>query len=61
MYETNVYAEQRGLEQMLYDAYPGAQAANGGFNYVRGISDRNPNLATYMQAAESFLRGFNGG
>jgi len=26
-YGTDVYAEQRGLEQLLYDRYPKAQAA----------------------------------
>jgi hypothetical protein len=54
-YRTDLYAEQRGLEQMLYDRYPGAQATNGGFNMIRGISPSNPNLPSYMQAAQDFL------
>lgn len=54
-YRTDVYAEQRGLEQMLYDRYPGAQAANGGFNKIRGISRSNPNLDVYMQSGWGFL------
>lgn len=29
-YRTDVYAEQRGLEDVLYNRYPEAQAANGG-------------------------------
>ena len=56
-YRTDVYAEQRGLEQTLYDQYPGAQSENGGFNKIRGISPSNPNLPTYMQAAQDFLEG----
>ena len=34
---------------------PGAQAANGGYNYIRGISPTNPNGPGYMQAAYNFL------
>ena len=44
-----------GLEQVLYDRYPGAQVANGGFNRIRGISPSNPNLPSYMQSAWDFL------
>jgi hypothetical protein len=40
-YRTDAYSEQHGLEQMLDDQYPGAQAQNGGFNYIRGISPTN--------------------
>ena len=54
-YQTDVYAEQRGLEQMLYDRYPEAQFENGGFNKIRGISPSNPNLPTYMRSAWDFL------
>jgi hypothetical protein len=54
-YRTDVYAEQRGLEQVLYDQYPGAQAANGGFNKIRAIGPSNPNLPSYMQSAWDFL------
>jgi RHS repeat-associated protein len=56
-YRTNVYAEQRGLEQVLYDRYPGARSANGGYNRIRAISPRNPNLESYIRAAEAFLAG----
>jgi hypothetical protein len=60
-YRTDVYAEQRGLEQMLYDQYPGAQAANGGYNMIRGISPLNPNGPGYMQAGNDFLERLAGG
>jgi hypothetical protein len=60
-YRTDVYAEQRGLEQTLYDQYPGAQAANGGYNFIRGIGLSNPNLPSYMQAAQDFLDALGGG
>jgi hypothetical protein len=59
-YRTDVYAEQRGLEQSLYDANPGAMSINGGFNKVRGISLLNPRLGEYMQAAEDFFAGLGG-
>lgn len=55
--QTDNYAEQRGLEQMLYDANPQAQAVNGGFNYIRGIALSNPNIGLYMAAAMSYLGG----
>jgi hypothetical protein len=60
-YRTDVYAEQRGLEQMLYDQYPQAQAANGGYNMIRGIGPLNPNGPGYMQAAEAYLQRLTGG
>ncbi|MGH7686016.1 MAG: RHS repeat-associated core domain-containing protein, partial [Candidatus Dormibacteria bacterium] len=50
LYRTDSYAEQRGLEQVAYDAYQGAP-----LNRIRPISLRNPNLDTYMQAAQDFL------
>lgn len=50
LYRTDVYAEQRGLEQVVYDQYPGAA-----LNRIRPISVRNPNYGTYMQEAEDFL------
>jgi hypothetical protein len=46
---------------MLYDRFPGAQAANGGFNYIRGISPSNPNLPFYMRSAQDFLDALDGG
>jgi hypothetical protein len=54
-YETDDCATQRGLEQKIYDQYPGAQAGNGGFNKIGAISPTHPNRSVYMQAAESFL------
>jgi len=55
-HRTDVYAQQRGLEQILYDRYPGARLENGGFNKIRGISPSNPNMTTYMQSAWDFLQ-----
>ena len=59
-YRTDVYAEQRGLEQVLYDQNPGARLENGGYNKIRGISPSNPNLGTYMQAAWDYLGRLGG-
>ena len=60
-YRTDVYAEQRGLEDALYSRYPGARAANGGFNKIRAISPLNPNAGAYRQAAADYLALFGGG
>jgi RHS repeat-associated protein len=60
-YRTDVYAEQRGLEQLLYDEYPGAQAANGGYNFIRGISAQNPNGSVYLRAGYDYLARQTGG
>ncbi len=38
-----------------YDPNSGAQAAKGGYNYIRGISPTNPNGPGYMRAAYNFL------
>ena len=46
---------------MLYDQYPGAQAANGGYNMIRGISPLNPKGPAYMQAAYDYLQRLTGG
>ena len=54
-FRTDSYAEQRGLEEMLYENHPSAQVANGGLNKIRGISLTNPNRSAYLGAAESFL------
>lgn len=54
-YRTDVYAEQRGLEQVLYDRYPEAMQVNGGFNKIGAISPSNPNILSYTQAAQDFL------
>lgn len=60
-YRTDVYAEQRGLERILYDRYPEARVANGGFNAVRAINPRNPNFADYIEAAFQYLDRLGGG
>jgi hypothetical protein len=60
-YRTDNYAEQRGLEQVLYDQYSNAQAINGGFNYIRAISLSNSNISQYLQAAQGYLAGLRGG
>ncbi|MGC1239751.1 MAG: RHS repeat-associated core domain-containing protein, partial [Acidimicrobiales bacterium] len=60
-YQTDNYAEQRGLEQMLYDQYPEAQAANGGYNYIRAVSSSNTNLSAYQQAARDYISTLYGG
>jgi RHS repeat-associated protein len=60
-YQTNVYAEQRGLEQALYDRYPEAQSANGGFNKIRAISLSNPNLPFYIESANQYLNSIGRG
>jgi hypothetical protein len=54
---TDDYATQRGLQQLLYDRYPGAQDINGGFNKIRGISPLNPLRDYYLRAASNFLEG----
>lgn len=59
-YRSDVYAVQRGLEQMLHDLYPEAMSKNGGFNKIRGISPTDPKGPTYRQAARDFLDGFGG-
>ncbi len=50
VYETDNYAEQRGLEQLVYDQYP-----NAPLNKLRPISPRNSNSAAYLRAAQDFL------
>lgn len=45
---------------MLYKQYPEAQAANGGYNMIRGISPQNPNLDYYMQSASDYLSRLGG-
>ncbi|TPI72107.1 RHS repeat-associated core domain-containing protein, partial [Mesorhizobium sp. B2-8-9] len=46
---TDALKEQRGLEQMLHESY------NPSMNKVSPISQRNPNLNSYMNAARDFL------
>jgi hypothetical protein len=45
---------------MLYDQYPEAQAANGGFNKYAPVAETNPKYETYMQAAQDFLAALEG-
>lgn len=60
-YETDDYAEQRGLEHELYEQYPDAQAENGGLNKAKAIRDNNPRKEGYLAAAARFLAGLFGG
>lgn len=60
-YRTDVYAEQRGLEEVLYNRYPNARVRNGGFNKIRAIGPSNPNFAFYMRSAAEFLARQGGG
>ena len=43
---------RRGREQRIYDQHPEAQAANGGLNKRRPISERNPRLQEYLDAGD---------
>jgi hypothetical protein len=60
-HRTDNYAEQRGLEQMLFDQHPEAQAVNGGFNKIRAISPLNPRRGLYLQAARDYIQNSSGG
>jgi RHS repeat-associated protein len=51
VHRTDVYAEQRGLEQLLHETY------NPPLDYINPISPTNPNLQTYLDAAQEFLQG----
>ena len=46
---TDVYSEQRGLEQLLHDAYQPP------LNRINPIGARNPRLQEYLDAARRFL------
>jgi hypothetical protein len=54
---TDVYAEQRGREQIIYDAHPEALLENGGLNKIRGISPTNPRLQEYLEAGRRLNDG----
>jgi hypothetical protein len=59
VYRTDNYAEQRGLEQKIYNANPQAQASQGGLNKIKPISDKNLKSTKgqgYMKAAEEYLK-----
>ncbi|MCC7568261.1 MAG: RHS repeat-associated core domain-containing protein [Candidatus Methanofastidiosa archaeon] len=49
IHRTDVYTQQRGLEQLLHDAY------NPPLNKIRPISPRNPNRPMYLDAAKEYL------
>ena len=49
VYRTDVYNEQRGLEQILHDIYQPS------LNKIRPISPNNKNYDTYMEAARKYL------
>lgn len=49
VHRTDVYAEQRGLEQMLHDAYQPP------LNGINPINPANPRFSDYMDAARAFL------
>jgi RHS repeat-associated protein len=52
VYRTDDPAARRGLEQMLYDRYPSAA-----LNKIRPISEANPRMNSYLEAAQRFLSG----
>ena len=49
VYRTDIYEEQRGLEELLHDRY------NPPLNKIRPISPTNPNYQKYLDAARDFL------
>ena len=51
VFRTDDYAERRGLEQLLHDAFP-----ESSLNRQRGLDLRNQNLSTYLEAAYEYLR-----
>ena len=55
VHRTDVYAEQRGLEQLLHETH------NPPLNRIRGISPTNPRLPEYRDAAQRFLERQQGG
>ena len=54
-YKTDNYAEQRGLEDIIYNKNPWGLPENGGLNKIRPISPKNPNKPIYQKAAKDFL------
>jgi RHS repeat-associated protein len=57
VHRTDDYAEQRGLEEIVYNQHPGALHVNGGLNRIRPVSGVNPKAGTYRSAAQKFLAG----
>lgn len=49
IYRTDVYAERRGLEQILHDAHQPP------LNRINPIDPENPNFDEYMKAAKDYL------
>jgi RHS repeat-associated protein len=59
-YVTNDEDTRKGLEQMLYEKYPEARVANGGYNKKAVFQPGNPFEETYRQAAREFLENLEG-
>jgi hypothetical protein len=51
VHRTDVYTEQRGLEQMLHEHY------NAPLDKINAIDAKSPRLQEYMDAARAFLEG----
>jgi hypothetical protein len=49
VHKTDVYAEQRGLEQLLHEAY------RPPLNHISPVRANNPRLKEYLDAAQQFL------
>lgn len=54
IYPTDIYAEQRGLEQYLHDTLKPP------LNKINPISPNNPNLKSYLNAAKRYLNKLGG-
>ncbi|NOY55282.1 MAG: GIY-YIG nuclease family protein [Actinobacteria bacterium] len=52
---TDIYAQQRGLEQLIHEAY------SPPLNLIRPINPTNPSVTTYLDAAAEFLSTYGGG
>ncbi len=55
VHRTDLYAEQRGLEQLLHEAH------NPPMNKINPIDPKNPNRQEYLDAAQQCLRRQQGG
>jgi hypothetical protein len=55
VHRTDVYEEQRGLEQLLHDTHKPP------LNRIGGIDPKNPRRQEYLDAAREFLRRQQGG
>ena len=54
VHKTDVYAEQRGLEQILHETH------SPQLNKIRGVDPNNPKAPTYKSAAEEYLLKYGG-